>query len=452
MPWVRVCKRGDEGEATTSTHVIDWCRGLTRAHDEAWNTACAVALASLDWPAATLLLEERWRVDGQEAALQGLLCAAARGRVSPVLSHPDTLRTLLARPLDGPAGGPAAEALARGLAQISPFAANGDALAPILVEGWEGASLRSRWVRLVALEGMGVRHPGAARCAREVFVDPAAGAHLRRQAARALARTRDVKEQVVLSARGLSDLFGASQAVATLPADLSAAGALPPATDLRVWDLLPVNQDTRLAFVEWCLGAGSADADAAAATCLGEILESPAARLGSIVEHLRQWGAGTLRGPTKQVLNTVREGRSSTAVVDEVAFRAGLLGATERRAYFDAQLALRAHDSLDPVLLRRIACAAADPGLGAGARDVLLAALADGAPVEALLPAIELANEVLLRARLDEERTEFLARLRREASRGRHPILERFFARDWPPRAVLRPLRLDSLDRSIGAQ
>ncbi|MCP3920200.1 MAG: hypothetical protein GY711_32135 [bacterium] len=445
--WVRVCKRGDEGEASTLSHVLEWCKGLMRKHDPAWNAACARALASLDWPAAIVLLEERWVVDGQVPALSGLLHAAGRGRVSPALAQVDNLRSVLVLPLTGSEPVRRAERLGRALLNLSPFAVDGTPLTPLLLERWDALTPAERWVRFVALEGQGIRDGQAARRARAVLTDAEAPFYLRRQAARALEKTRARGERVVVE-RGLSALFEHEPPGGTLPRILAAAGADPPALGARAWLSLD-DAEARLAFCEWSLAAGAQDV---AAATFEAALEGGAVDVNTLASRLRSWVGNGQRGPTGAMLETLRSAATDDAgreLLTELALRAGVADPEARRAFFDAQLAARAQRPADPTVLRRIACVAADPALGAAARAAIVEALVDGVPARALRPAVELAQDELLRARADADRELFLATLRREAGRTGHDLTEQLYARDWPPEAGVEPRRLDHLDHHL---
>ncbi len=196
---------GRDLRTPAATSVVGWCMTVLRDGDIVRQRAAARALAGLDWPAAIQWLEVRWLMSGDVAALEGLMAAAARGRVAPSLQRPDVLRKILRivdsadRELEGlrqakvilaGADAEAAELaisqasnalderamrFASGLARLAPLAIASDAassgglLGTVALENFEGAPPTGRWLRLVMVEGLGLENGQAAAAARRVL-------------------------------------------------------------------------------------------------------------------------------------------------------------------------------------------------------------------------------------------------------------------------------------------
>jgi len=95
-PWILLAPLDPRG-ASAAELLAAWVTGAADPAREADARASdARALAAVGWPAALEFLERRW-VGGDEAALDGLLLAAGRGRVVPALQDPQRQRTLYAR-------------------------------------------------------------------------------------------------------------------------------------------------------------------------------------------------------------------------------------------------------------------------------------------------------------------------------------------------------------------
>ncbi len=151
-----------------------WVLGAANpANVPAERAADARALAATGWPAGLAFLERRW-IGGDEPALEGLLLAAGQGRVAPALQDAQRQRALYAR-LAGPEDG---SALARALAAAGPLSRTGEPLGPLALQGFEHASPREQWLRLVVLEGQGRAFPEALAAADALLAAPASPAAL----------------------------------------------------------------------------------------------------------------------------------------------------------------------------------------------------------------------------------------------------------------------------------
>lgn len=192
--WLYVLPIGDAGKHRADEVVASWLRGAVEPNDSAARSAACRALAGTCWGAALAWLERRWELHGDGAALEGLVLAASRGRVSPALATPEAVRRLLAEvdaALD--VGDAASDRRAdRGrfaLAEMPALGVGGADLASILAEGLESAADRPRFVRLAALAGVGaIPAPARARLRSELESESAGrAAAVELEALRALA-------------------------------------------------------------------------------------------------------------------------------------------------------------------------------------------------------------------------------------------------------------------------
>jgi hypothetical protein len=449
-PWVHVCQRGTEGRGTGAQLWMTWVRGSLREHDGLGAAACSRALAATGWPAALAWLEERWVADHDHAALEGLLLAAARGRVVPSLTGPEQVRGLLAHAdevLGAETLGARVDAgrLARGLAAAAPIGPRGEPLTAVLLEGWpQLGGVTERWMRLVILEGQGAPSKAAMDVCDRVLAGRAP-ADLRRQALRT--RLRVFQPGVDTEPPGIGSpgelLMGVADMVEAqaLARDLTAVAARP----LGGWRIRVSGQGPHLALALWALGAGELEV---AGRELAAALKDPGARAPDTVDrlagHLRRWSALGARGDLASLAaGPVPEGASPPT------WRRLLLlaGATSPGGERFLTALLAAPREKAGVLLELGALATRTGPAGDQARDALVEAIGQGAPSTALLPALELAVAGLGRARLDRLDGAFRGRLRSRAAREGHPLAGILNSEDWPPRRGLDPPRLELLDR-----
>lgn len=444
--FVRIAKRGDEGDADSVRHLMDWCRGVVREQDRRWNTACARALASTGWPAALAWLEERWVLLGDPAALEGLLTAAGRGRVAPVLARPARMRALLAE-ADGRLAARAdgarlfAERVARALAASGPSGPGGEALADVLLEGWSSLGVLSRWMRLVALEGQARVDSEAARRCRGLLLGEAS-AGLRMQALRTLVRVRDPAAPglVVAKPAALFARARAEERLEELARNLIAVGARSPRGPRRSGGR---TRSERLAWLRWDLGSGDLER---ALDDLIVLLDSSDVR--EVARQFRRWaGLGAdavLRDLVLRARPRVADHPQRARALRRVALLAGLLSKQEQAVTLERLLAApRGGRSL----LELAALVAAGGEVGGRARESLLVGLDVGAPLAEIQPAVELAVDVLRRARLGEIDEVFQAALRSKAAKQGHPLAGVMYGRGWPPIVRIPPRVLEAGER-----
>jgi len=444
--FVRIAKRGDKGDADMAHHLLAWCRGVVREQDRHWNTACARALASTGWPAALAWLEERWVLLGDPAALEGLLTAAGRGRVAPVLARPARMRALLAE-VDGRLAAPTdgallfAERVARALAAAGPSGPAGEPLSEVLLEGWGSLGNLSRWVRLVALEGQARVDGEAARRCRELLTS-GSPAGVRMQALRTLVRVREpAAPGLVLEApAALFTRARVEHRLEELARNLIAVDARPAQGMGTARDS---TRSERLAWLHWDLGSG--DLQRALDDFL-VLLDTGDAR--EFARQLSRWaglgGDAVLRELLARARTQVADQPPRARTLRRVSLLAGLLP-KEDQAVLLARLLAAPPGGRS--LLDLAALAAAEGVVGDAARESLLAALISDAPLEELQPAVELALDVLHRARLDDLVQSFQAELRSAAIRRRHPLGAVMLGRGWPPLLRIPPRALEAGER-----
>lgn len=429
--WVRVCKRGAEGHASGGELLVGWVRASLTEHDPAGTAAACRALASSGWPAALEWLGRRWMRDGDPAALEGLLLSAARGQVVREFMTLAGVERLLHRADQAPTtDGPA---IARALAGIGPFSITGEGLQGALLEGWANLDSPARWVRLVALEGIGFRsEPAASRCA--ALLGSEAPSWLRRQALRTLARVGGYGPEVAVPER----LFEAADdgvEARLLARELVAVGARP----MAGWRV--ASDAPHLTRALWALGVGRVEQ---AREELGRLLiQEP--DVGLMAASLRLWAA---LGAGEELLQ-LGGGPAPAGAPASAWRRLVLLSGAAQGATLEAMVSgLLAVEPLPAESLLELGAIATGTGSAATrARQALVRALREGAPVEIILPALEVAVLGLRRARLDVVNDGFQAQLRTTAAREGHPAAARLYAADWPPRPLDLAPRLEDRDR-----
>ncbi len=269
--WIHVVQRGTtqlapEGRdlrKTGAESIVEWCRSAGAEGDLIRQGAAARALAVLGWPAAIHWLERQWAWYGDVTALEGLIAAAARGRVAPSLQDPRCLHSILslvegdaeelaqlraarnqalapetlrdtgaryaaaASALDG-----RLQRLALGLRELVPVVVLGErlqSLDKLLFDDFDSASAEGKWLRLAVAEGIGVESAPAAAAARALLKGPfdrganKLNAALQRPLRRQALRTLGVV-QPIAAGRGARDAAIPVAEVSDFFAPLSAVG------------------------------------------------------------------------------------------------------------------------------------------------------------------------------------------------------------------------------------
>lgn len=454
-----------------------WCLRLAGPPSRD-RTRAACNLARVRWPAALAWLERRWLDEGDADALEGLLCAAAEGRVAPALWAPATIARVVAE-AEARVAAREPEARAEGarrmraLAALGRLAPDGTDLAARLSAELAGASPRGRWVRLTALAAWGAELPDPAAVRASALVAgsprPLAEAGLAAWTAYPLGPGEPGEP-----GGGGSTAWGGAAPPALDPAALAVwLGGLADEDAARRWTVLLARSGARppepwrapagppgrwspwggLALALWHLQAGEADAAAGRlAAVLGAAggpegaagLEEAAARsiraLGRPVPD--GWpggwpGGGPAGDPRDGFLAALGALRPASA-----ARLADLLGRTPE-ADLEACLARAtgaAGGGVDAAVLGVLA--GRDDDVGARARGTLLPLLGSEPPSEAVLRAVQAASDGLFARRADELAEGFLADLERQARTSTLPWARAVRAGGWPlpPGTDPRPL------------
>lgn len=456
-PWVRVCRSVDGRGATTAQLVEGWIRGVQRELDPAGTVASARALARHGWPAALDWLERRWLERGDLAAMEGVLAAAARGRVVPSLARRSTVQSLWLRVDTALAQKePGAEALAarvaRALAQAAATDLDGVALVDLHCAGVAGAagaagaaagSEAGRWARLVVLEGQGLGTPAARAFAGDVLFGEA-GPSLRLAALRALLACRDVHQAVqprVLPRERDLFLHGArAGAGPELPAALAAVGAVPAQPGVLGVDAEVEPRAARMPRLAWHLLSSPDDGELGARLLAAEAQNpSSLAALSGVLRGLLAQGRGDA---LQAALDQLAKAQPELAL--RLQLRLDLASPEAQRRRLDAILAA---DRRGEAMWDDLALLTASRDLGWRARAQFLEAVEAGGPMELLQPRIEQALEALQERRMDEAARAFLVNLRRQAVQADHPLAAVLLGRDWPPPRRRLQRDLERLER-----
>lgn len=454
--WLHVTRTGLGGLATGRELLLGAVARVQQGGAE--GPSAARFLAATGWPAALAWLEERW-LGGDDSALEGLLEAAAQGRVVPSLASPPGQRRVLERADASLAAGAAGarelvERSARGLAATGPLGPRGEDLdAPLLTHA---ATLPppALWVRLVALEGRRGGSPGVRGALQDLLRRPDLAPLLRLQAARALAAQAPPRQEGRLAAPapvGLGELARWAVRTEHGPELAGLAGRLgwdPPAESLEA-----AASDPHLALLlaDWRHARGEGALAAELLTRAASRLEQDPLARAQALRVLGAWGARDGLSATAQLLEEPLERGTADGPLARLAARAGLLSAARQRALFEAIGPAAA----DPGQLELLGHLAAGWG-GAEVRASLLERLADGAALDparaqALVGSLSAAATALARARQDEALASFLREVWRRAPTTReHPLAALLAPPGWPPRPILARDGLDQLERDLG--
>jgi len=457
QPWIRV-RRAAETEARSGVErIVGWCLEVVRARDPARRSACAQAIASTGWPGGIAWLGERAAGGKDEAALDGILLAAGRGRVAPGLARPDLVRDLLVRMREASgetgrdpvrADPVRAERIARALASAGPFGARDEDLAALAAQDLGTLAPKEQWLRLVVLEGLRSPSRPAASAVDALLASSASAAAVRFQAMRARA---------AMPPAGGPPAAGAPGSVADLPsllawADragkggecarlLAALGVRPP-DEVAATGAGPT---LALLELEWRLFAPEARAPAA----LLLRLAGPAAQGGIGLEALgaraRAW---VRRGAARRLASTIAAARALPGADADRLARLELLSGSasdELRAAWIARLAGSARSREDVLAL----AALAPTKQGEAARGALVRALGSGAALDDVAAGLDLALEGLRAARQDEAAQAFEKAVREAAAAAAKEVRARFRPELWPPASAPDPVRAQDRDRTL---
>jgi hypothetical protein len=486
-PWILVASRADDGERTASRRIGDWCACVgSSGADGAKRSACARAIAAVDWPAGLSWLERRWRASGDPSALDGVLLAAGRGRVVAALVD-GRVQDELYRQADEAlaertaAGDERAESIARALSAAGPSGPGGDDLAARALAK-KNASARETWLRLVVLEGTRTRSKLVVP-----FVDallagatpppssgdpPGASQALRFQALRTRATCAPGAPATAALAdpRALFEWASAAHASSELVRALNSASFAPPRDWLdpaRLPSAWRVEErlDARFAVMTW---VAAADPERAAAHLAeiasapdlpaearvspgearvspGEALLSPGEALLSVADNVRRWSREGGREVVERVLAATRKlGTVDAARLDRLEVLSG-----HARAETQARV-LAACTSGSRSDLACLGAMASGPH-GEAARAALLRAFAQAGSPADLVAALDRAVAELRAVRAEKDERAFVTAVR-DAARDADPKLRASLRPDqWPAAPKLDVLRASELERRVSA-
>ena len=422
-PWILVRRAVEKENRRGTDRMIDWCVEIARAGEPARRSACARALAATGWSGGIAWLEQRAFAAKDEAALDGVLLAAARGQVAPSLARPEIVRDLLARPSDE---------RARAVAAAGPIGPKGEDLGAVVAESLATLPPREQWLRLVALEGMRSPSTAVVQAEDSLLAAPKVAAPVRFQALRARAESKLAPGVAVAVADASALLAWADDAgKGSECARLLAALAVAPG---------PPGSPVRFAELEWAFLAGDGSGAAPRIVSLAN-----GAGLEALAERTRAW---VRRGAGARFDATLAAARALPGADAEKLERLALLsgaGGEELRSRWIAKIG-DAPRTREDLLGLAAAAGAAD---GPRARAALVHALASDAKLDDVAAALELAVDVLRAARRDEDERAFAKAVGDAVREGSKEARSRFRVDTWPPRRAFEPVRADDLDRSL---
>ena len=453
--WILVTARGGARAESGLERLRRWC--LQVQLELAEGADAARALAATEWPAALQWLEARWDARRDPVALEGLLLAAQRGRVSLSLQSAEARSELLARADAALAGGDAAgrrsaERLARALAAAPAMGLGGVDDTPRAFEGWEALSPAARWVRLVMLEGRRSGRSDVQRRLLEIVEEELeAPPELRLQALRALAAAPSLPLRGV-RLEDVSELV--SYALTHERGDellelLDVLGVDPATCVVRDGD------EQRAFLAHWSLRRGDLEPAVLALTERAS-LRDPAADLAELgasswVSELRRWrrmeGRAVLQRVVSEALSRL-EGERRAHLTTLALLAGGLDEAGERAAYSE----LAEPVELTPLRLELLGALGGGELRRSATRDLL--ALVDAPPEdpklrEALVRALQRALDELRARRRDPEATELQAEVWRRVWSTEHPLQQLLAPPSWPEPGRGVEVRLDLSERAL---
>jgi len=459
-PFVRIGWQPDLGGKETHQLVIDWCRDVERYPERPRGSGAARALAGCGWPAALEWLERRWERTRDANALDGLLVAAARGRVVPMLATAGVVTALLddarvQRERDGSFDARSRQVLVA-VSRLPRYGMRGEDLAA-LVEASALGGRDGELARLAMLAGMGhASAPLVAQLRASLAVALPEGderAALERVVAlRLLAQVARGDEPPVALAlnKSLLSLALRERADHELLAWSLAARAVP---EVDAVALVPLLSDAELALlVEWL--ALDERTRAAAATLVRSWL---AAERDDRVLAERLRARALLGDPSRlrALLELARTGAGAASVkrLEVLALHAGLADAAARAAWvaeFDATT-LSERDARWPLVGE---LAASEEG--AALREALAGWAKGAAMAERSLDAPWVrAYERALQGLLARGEDRASAELRRALSAAlrrpppRHPLAEGLQFGTWPALPGPPPRSLEALELGL---
>lgn len=429
--------------------VSEWLFALAGERDEGTRVRAACNLAASDFAPGLEWMDQLVRSRSDRAALEGLLLAAARGRVASALLDPAVLEPLLAEAETQ--AGPRSARILCALAHAGCFDAAGAALAPRLLAGFQTATPRARWMRLFLLERNGCAAGEVGPLARALLADPGTPPVLRLQALFSLAAPSSAEPSEPLRLEGTAELFRLDL---DAPLDerlgrvLRLLGQAPPFPDPAK---IPPDwsASSRLGLVQAWLWRGEAGPLGAHLAAWMQVPPAEArARGEALADELRPWRA---RGAEKLLGEALKRAEdlapAQAAALARVRLLLGLVPAAEVPAALARGRYELEGERTDLALLAALTAYPAANAFAVDARRALDArvasALAESRRVQestALLRALESAASGLYSAGLDEEGDAFLEDVQRLSGRSKTELGRWLDRRPWPSAPLVETL------------
>ncbi len=416
--------------------------------NEAARTRAALDLASSGFAPALEWMGRLFAAEADPAAREGLLRAAALGRVAPALLVAPVLETLLAEAEQAP--GPRSARILLALAHLGCFDARGGVLAPQLLAGLAGASPRAQWARLLVLERGGCAASAAEAPVRALLAAPGTAPELRLRALFFLAAQAGPAEFEPPRVVGLEALFRLDLA----PSELQRLGRV-----LVLFELEPPFRDPASIPEGWSARARldllqvwlwRAEPEPVAAHLAAWFGDPTPARGELLADELRPWLARGARARLAAALARARERLpAQAAALERVRLLLGIVPAPEVPGLLGAQRFALQGATADLAVLAALAGYPLEIEAEKAAREQLLAqlvaAIQENRPLaqsRALLTALERVVQGLYAAGREGPGEDFASAVLRSVGRGtselgrvlQHPL--------WPsaPATELRDL------------
>ena len=447
-PWLHLVPQDQVGRRRADELIVEWVRAVLDEGDAQRARAGARALGSCGWGAALAWLERRWSGRNDANAMEGVLLAAGRGRVAPMLLQPARVDALLgeadaALAAQDRIGRARAPLITHALANLPPLGLGRAELSERVARGWSGMGPRRRLLRTAILAGMG-RAPSAWRDGLRAELASGSGPSSLAQVwtgARALAATEvrpaSVPWTELADFGRLLDL-AQRKAVADRFVEALAAARLRPPAPLRDPASLPASWGSleRALTLEAWLRAGEPEVAAAHLGALAGLALGPNALAAA--ERLR---AAAPPGWLQAQLELPPD-----AGPDHGGLRlATLTGVLPAGRHVELMRALEGSGGVAAEDLGLLGALASGPA-GERARELLTAAIrkdVEGLPWE---QAFERAHADLSAAGRDEEAAKFLRSIRSPLRRSSHPRRTDLMRRRWPRAPGAAPFPLEALE------
>ncbi len=466
--WIAIVPRDSEARSNTAANLLSgWCldvasvkgasAGSAGPADAPMRAQAARALSASGWPAAIAWLGDRWFAQDDAAALEGVLLAARRGRVAPVLLRPaaqSRLRTVLERALTTPhdAGSNSgvdalanvgdATAVATALGMTGTLGPHGEDLVAPALEGLVRLDGRALYARLVELEQRAAVGHDSVQALTELLTRAEVAPASQWLALGMLTRAASPPQRI-----GRPELFLAwcedTRHLAELSRMVRGLDLFPPDGWKRPDDLpRAFSPRVRATIASAWLARG--DLDAAVDHVVAAIGDEPAreelaAGLGASAKDIGI-------GPLTQLFD--RALARAPADPDALLRAAALSGAAVSEDFAKRALALVAEPAVTRGDLLVLGALAAGPR-GDDARPRLIAALRGGIVADDAVAAVDRAVTELRAARDETVERAFVREARAAARAGSKEVRARLRLDAWPAPPPGEPVHLSDYDRSF---